>query len=98
MNVSKFQPGTHFLLLFHPITLKHAHSTVHKESGLTVAPSRSSPEAETCREPRRCGWSGPPLSSESEEETGREQRWRLLFVCLSGAGPVKKMMKKLKES
>lgn len=40
-------------------------NAVHKEIWLTVAPSRSSPEAKTCRGPRRCEWSEPALALES---------------------------------
>ena len=49
-------------------TLLQTHSTVYKETGLTVVPSRSSPEAETCTEPHRCGWSEPLLSSVSDKK------------------------------
>lgn len=52
VNVSKFWPGTHSSVIQYNI----------QRNGLTVVPSRSSPEAETCREPHRCGWSEPLLS------------------------------------
>lgn len=65
MSVGKIRPGKHFLLS-QPITLKH--SVGYKETGLTVVPSRSSPEAGTCREQHRCGWSGPPLVWESDNK------------------------------
>ena len=74
-------PGEHFLLS-QPITLTCSH-TVNWQTGLTVVPSRSSPEAGTCRGPRRCGWSGPPLAWESDRKTntgsggggGIKDRW-----------------------
>lgn len=39
---------------------------MHASLLLTVVPSRSSLEAETCTVPHKCGWSEPPLFSASK--------------------------------
>lgn len=52
-----------------PLSPDYSHThTEYKQIRLTVAPSRPSPEARTCKEPHRCGWSELLLVWESDKK------------------------------